>query len=715
MNLRKEWMVGIVFATLFLAGGCTKSGTDGLSPPDPSPTKSLSLASYENCAELEAELKATLIGEMEQNADGLKKSCRYEGGNVISPPIMRPDSGGETTEAAAGSADATGTNLQEAGVDEADLLKTDGSYVYVIVENAVKIVHVWPFTDFGLSATIHPQGEPQGLYLSDGKLIILSIKRSMTPGAVGCYMPESMSAKCVGGPDEDLKTIEEVYDVTIPSEPKLIKQAIFTGELLDSRRIDARLYLVMSYNGMVYPRLDYELGIDYENLPACPESGESGPTDQMLSAIERLKNRNRDLINGLKLSDLMPSVGDGKEMACTEILRSESAVGSQLLIIGSDLFADASVKPATTRILSNGGTVYASKNALYVTATAMPYGWWNLLMMASYNFEDATIIHRFAVDGGAPSYTGSGKVEGHLLDRGFAGSRYSTRFSMAQFSMSEYDGYLRIAVTATTMSEGSGEIAVINQLTDDSRIVVLDTKSSSLEKVGELKGMGIDEKLYAVRFIGKQGYVVTFKRIDPLFVVDLSDPTSPKVSGELKVPGYSTYLHPLDEGYLVGLGFNVEEEGFTAWTDGLKLALFDVTNPSAPTEVGHREIGSYGSYSAAVEEHHAFTLDRKRGLIALPVDVYDEGSSLGFGPIAHSYSGVLLLKADLSGSFDTIGKIVFENYDQGTPDIWVRRSDDILRTSILGDGKDDGVVTLTRFGVQLNRIDGPMSLVGSIQ
>jgi hypothetical protein len=411
----------------------------------------------------------------------------------------------------------------------------------------------------------------------------------------------------------------------------------------------------------------------------------------------------------------MPSVGDGKEIACTEVLRSESAVGSQLLTIASDLFADTNVKPTTTTILSNGGTVYASPNALYVTATAMPYGWWDLLMMPSYDLQDATVIHRFAIDGGTPSYSGSGKVDGHLLDRGFAGSRYSTRFSMAQFSMSEYDGYLRVATTATTVSEGSGGIAVVNQLTDDSRITVLDTKSSSLEKAGELKGMGINENLYAVRFIGKRAYVVTFKRIDPLYVVDLSDPISPKISGELKVPGYSTYLHPFDEGYLIGLGFHVEEEGAAAWTQGLKLALFDVTDSEAPTEVGHREIGSNGSYSAAVEEHHAFTLDRKRGILALPVDIYDEGNSFQFGLGAHSYSGVLLLKADLSGSFDTIGKIVFENYDQETPDIWVRRSNDILRTSILGDGKDNGVVTLTRFGVQLNRIDGPMSLVGSIQ
>jgi len=703
-----KWKMFAGLTAMLVIAACTQGG-NFTKPPDPTLNKSLTLVSFGSCSELESEIKAMLTGEMEKNADGLKKYCRYqyEGGSTPDRTPVVNDSQGEDN-----SADATGTNLQEEGVDEADLIKTDGRYAYAIVGSEVKIVRIAPFTEFGLISKITPLESPTGIYLADGKLIVLS---SGAPGfdsfaPVGVVCAANSTSGCIPPPLRP-EVIEEIYDVSDPLNPKLIRRESYAGVLLDSRRIGARLYLIISENGIVYPLLDYDLGIDYDQLPVCPDSGESTPTNQMLNAIENIKEKNRLLIQSLSLSDLMPSVGEGREHACTEIMRSESAVGTQLLTVLSDKLDETSQSKMT--ILSNGGTVYASKGAIYVTATSMPYGWWGLSVSLD-EFKDATVVHRFSLDQGNLSYSGSAEVEGHLLDNNYVGFRYSTRFSMAQFAMSEYDGYLRIATTRTVSDNGGGSGAIAPvQFIRDNRVFVLDANSPSLERVGEVGQIAADEWIHAVRFIGNRGYVVTFKKTDPLFVIDLSEPQSPKVVGELKVPGFSTYLHPFDDGYLIGLGFYVDDMGSFAWTQGLKLSLFDVTNPSSPSEIGYREIGSRGSYSAAVEEHHAFTLDKNRGMLALPVDIYEGGTGESdFG--THAYSGVLLLKADLSGNFDTIGKIVFETYDNND-DMWARLSNDVLRTVIIGDEENSGVVTLTKFGVQLNRIDQTMSLVGSVQ
>jgi hypothetical protein len=711
MKIQKKYLVALIVVG-FAVSACTKStGNSSENTPDPSTNKSLALVSYSSCADLEKEVKEMLIGEMEKNADGLRNYCKFS--NDLLEPVMEPAGGGEEMRSGA---QATGTNLQEDGVDEADLIKTGANYVYAIVGAEVKIVKIWPFSEFREVSVIKPAGAPAGLYLADEKLIVLSKEEVYEPVNIGCSDPAMMRSGCIV-PDYKAATIEEVYSVVDPANPVLIKRKSYSGNLLDSRRIGGALHMVLSSRGIVYPQLNYDLGIDYENLPDCSENGEPAPTPEMIMAIEKIKNENRALIESLTLADLMPTVGEGKEIACTDIKRSESAVGSQLLAVYSDAYSNQNAPHSKTVILSNGGSVYASKDALYVTAAVSPYGWWAI---RGFEFPNATVLHRFSLQNETPSYSGSIEVEGELVDNGFAGSRYSTRFSMAQFSMSEYNGYLRVATTTAVYSLKGTNL--------DNRITVIQIANGSLSKTGEVTGIGRGEKIHAVRFIKDMGYVVTFKKTDPLFVVNLIDPALPKVEGELKVPGFSTYLHPLDEGHLIGLGFAADDEGPFAWTEGLKLALFDVTDPANPKEVGSREIGSRGSYSPAIEEHHAFTLDKNRGLLALPVDIYEggEGGS-DFG--TRSFSGVMLFKVDLSGAFESAGNIIVEgneNVNENWPaedeeegpvitlpvPPWWNSSADVLRTVIIGNDKDEGIITLTSHGLMMNRIDENMSEVG---
>ncbi len=683
---RRYWSTAgiLLTAMLLTAIGCNKLGGNGW-PTPPDVSKALTLLPYESCDQLETEIKEMLVGEMERNLDGFKEWCRYEGDGPIEP--LREDA---QPDAAGGAAEATGTNLQEEGVDEADLIKTDGRYAYAIVGEEIKIVQVWPFSSFGLVATIQPQGKPQGLYHTQNKLIVLA-EQSDSGDEPIAYM--------VGWAPVST-TVEEVYDVSDPSQPILIKRMSFAGDTLDSRRIDSTLYLILRSRGVVYPEFDYHLNIDYEELPPCPDSGEPQPSDKLLAEIDRLKEKNRAMVRAMTLAELMPEVGEDKEIGCTDIMRSPAACGTRLLTVVADQFADTDVRQTKRAILGNGGAVYASPDALYVSSSTMAYGWWGI---PEYDFEEATVIHRFALDGVSPSYHGSAEVEGRLVDNAYVGSRNSSRFSMAQFAMSEYQGYLRVATTVGHVSRTSAE--------SDNRVIVLDVEGPALEKVGEVTGLGKGERIYAVRFIGPRGYVVTFKKVDPLYVVDLSVPASPRVEGELKVPGFSTYLHPLDEDRIIGLGFGADDEGSFAWTQGLKLALFDVSDAANPFEVGHREFGSRGSYSPAVEEHHAFTLDKNRGMLALPVEIYEGGGGSEWGTFA--YAGVLLLRIDGNGSFETIGTIEIEKSDDATQP-WGYERTNVLRTVIIGDGDDEGIITLARSGVILNRIDEAMNEVGAV-
>lgn len=680
---RSGWKGVVVIVGLALAAGCGGGAGGGTEPTKPPPLKGISLAAFAGCDEMLREIKDALIGEMEANADGLKESCRYVyhgGGGTWDAPTVGSPADGET-EASQESASATGTNVQEEGVDEADLIKTDGQTAFAVVGNRIRVVRVWPFGQFGELSLIQPKGTPVGMYLSDGRLVVISTMSSSAGATV----------------------IEEVYDVASPAKPVLVGTKSYPGSLLDSRRIGTKLHLVIT-NDIVRPDLEYELGIPYEALPECDSSGESNSTQQILDAVERIKGENRAVIEALSLRNLLPVTGDASFGGCGSVSRSAASSGFSLLTIFTDDLAATQGAPSSISILGEGGTVYASRGSIAIATGVAPFGWWSF---EETDFEDATVVHRFALDTEMPLYSGSGKVDGHLVRNDYVGARGSERFSMAQFAMSEYGGMLRIATTVGEVWGGA---------TSDSRVSVLDAASASLGKVGEVTGLGRGEKIHAVRFIGERAYIVTFKKTDPLYVVDLSDPAAPAVAGELKVPGFSTYLHPFDETHIIGLGFDADDEGGFAWTKGLKLALFDIADPANPKEVGHREIGTRGSYSPAVEEHHAFTLDRGRGMIALPVDIYEGGGDDGlYGTF--SYAGVMLLKADATGTFSDMGKIVTTAADPESDPYggMMYHSADVLRTVIIGDASTGGVITLTASKIQVNRIDAAMTPVGTVQ
>jgi inhibitor of cysteine peptidase len=219
------------------------------------------------------------------------------------------------------------------------------------------------------------------------------------------------------------------------------------------------------------------------------------------------------------------------------------------------------------------------------------------LYLAENNNEDETTIHRFSFEKGSINYVGSGKTPGRILN---------------QFSLDEYEGKLRVATTKGNLWSGSSR----------NNLYVLD---ENMKIAGKLEDLAPGERIYSVRFMGKKAYVVTFKKVDPLFLIDFSD-LNPKVLGKLKIPGYSDYLHPYDENHIIGIGKDAidAEEGNFAWYQGLKMAMFDVSDVENPKEVDTVLLGARGSESPVLHNHKAFLFDKEKQLLVIPATLTEK-------------------------------------------------------------------------------------------
>jgi uncharacterized secreted protein with C-terminal beta-propeller domain len=282
-----------------------------------------------------------------------------------------------------------------------------------------------------------------------------------------------------------------------------------------------------------------------------------------------------------------------------------------------------------------------------MTDARVVYGSATSLYVATSDQAGGTAIHRFdTADPEVTRYTASGAVRGELLN---------------QFSLSEDDGKLRAATTDATGQE--------------SFVTVLEEQAGRLAQVGQVGGLGRGERIYAVRFIGKTGYVVTFRQTDPLYTVDLSDPAAPRVAGELKILGFSSYLHPIGDGLLLGVGQDADAQGRQR---GTQLSLFDVSDPANPTRLQQVALGT-GTTSGAENEHHAFLWWGPKSLAVVPVR-------------QPAFVGALGFKVTRDAIADA-GKI---SHTVGSNQV------DIARSAVVG----DRVFTTSAAGVKASALDG---------
>jgi inhibitor of cysteine peptidase len=420
----------------------------------------------------------------------------------------------------------SGTNVQVQGVDEADSVKTDGEYVYVVSTNKVFIVKAYPAEEAETVSSIGVNGTPCEIFVNNDRLILFYSNYTQNQNGRACVI--------------------SIFDISNRSSPELVREFALEGEYLSSRMINDYVYVVVrKYVGSQSAETDLPrvcFSGDYETIPAS----------QIYYADEPDWNYMFVTILAVNIND---STGTPKTLT---VLTGYSSI------------------------------IYVSTENIYLAAKA-----WN---------EDKTMLYLVHFQGDRLSQTAWGQVPGIVLN---------------QFSMDEYGGYFRITTSSRISDPLIGEGRLLQE---ENNLYVL---NPDLAVVGKLEGLAPGEKIYSTRFMGKTCYLVTFRKVDPFFSIDISNPTHPRVLGQLKISGYSSYLHPYDADHIIGVGKETvaSEQGDFSWYQGIKISLLDVSDLSEPEEIAKYVVGDRGSDSPVLSDHKAFLFSLEKNLLVLPVSV----------------------------------------------------------------------------------------------
>jgi len=542
-------------------------------------------------------------------------------------PWMMREFGGvaQTTRAdmaMAGSPSHSDTNTQVAGVDEGDLVETDGRSLFVIAGDGVDIIRAWPAESLDRDSHVSIPGEERSLFLRGTTLTVLS-QESSWEAADGSKAAPSRIA--YGGWIDagwrwTSRVVVTVLDVSDTLAPTVLESTAIDGWLVDARAVDGRVVVVTqddidipvpevvpvgdpiaddgdgSGEGVVFGTAgDARVGFIPPLFPDSPKGTWAYESEASYRA--RLDAAwAKGVLPGYEVSSLGgSSSGSLVDGASTWVpLDAES---SQLLSVTTFDVGDADLGPtAVATVAGVSGTVYASAGSLYVAAAHFG-SWWD-----ATDVGVTTNVYRFDIAAPAVELASMGSVPGYVLD---------------QFSMDEHDGLFRVA---TTNWSSGGDWTFTNT---SAGVHVLGEDGGNLVGVGSVTGLAPGERIFSARFAGDVAYVSTFRQVDPLFVIDLSVPTAPRVAGELKVPGFSTLLQPLDATHLLGIGRDVDPT--TGRVLGLQLSIFDVSDASKPTRVAAHTFAGDGwsSWSPAAWDHHALAWFPEEGILTLPVQQGD--------------------------------------------------------------------------------------------
>ncbi|MBS7638597.1 beta-propeller domain-containing protein [Candidatus Bathyarchaeota archaeon] len=476
--------------------------------------------------------------------------------------------------------DYSGTNIQVEGVDEADLVKTDGRYIYISANGSIVIVRAHPPENAEVLSSIPLNRSVGEIFLNGDKLAV--------------FLPEGppkhvFTSRRLMAPQFEAQTIVKIFDITDRAHPVEERSIEVDGHYLSSRMIGEYIYLVTIQ-------------------PAYLKGGE--PVTP--------KIRTRELAVTIPVSSIYYANYTDSSYAYTNIF------SMSILEPGRPLNHESFLVGASS-------CIYVSTGHIYITVPRYD--------QQGAGRVEKTSIYKIRIDDGKIIYLAGGEVPGWVLN---------------QFSMDEFDGYFRIA---TTMGRPWGEAVRLRN-----NVYIL---NSSLGITGRLEGLAPGEEVYSARFIGSRCYLVTFKKVDPLFVLDLSSPTNPKVLGKLKIPGYSNYLHPYDEGHLIGIGKEtVEAEGGElAWYQGVKISLFDVSDVENPKELAKYTVGDRGTDTPVLRDHKALLFIGSRSMLVLPIleaRINPGAYPGGVPPNAQGnyvYQGAYIFRISLEGGIELLGRI----------------------------------------------------------
>jgi hypothetical protein len=585
------------------------------------------------------------------------------------------------------------TNNQVAGVDEADFIKNDNKYMYAVLNGALRIVEAWPAADAHEVANVKLEGTPKKLFVNgDRALVYLSQPRESSSADVSNAARGQLGqpqGECTYGYDcqfsgDGTATTLLVFDITDRAAPKQVRKIELEGSLLAARRIGNAVHTVA-----VTPTLGIPGVVNY--LQETCLAGQNPSRDE---EYEALRKKNTEIIKNADLTSIPPSVTEnGTDFAqknCDSLYREIKATGTAFTQVVSVDMSDAS-EPVVSTVISKPGPVYASGEALYMAVLSDDGYQFGFPAPSGDQRQLTSAIHKFRVgtDPKATAYAASGKVKGHVLN---------------QFSMDEHENHLRVAT-----SYGKVPSPDVH-----STMSVLEQREDKLEVVGMVDKIAPSEDIRSVRFNGDDGFIVTFKKTDPLYAFDLADPKAPKITGELKIPGFSTYMHMLDDKHLLTIGYDAADQGDFAYFTGVLLQIFDVSDP-ANLKLAHKvSIGTRGSSSEALTNHLAFTLFQDK--LAVPMTICEGGDENGgFGSMM-TFSGLMVFDVSVADGIEERGRVAHKNptsdsYDNaGCSNWWTRASSEVQRSVFM----DDFVYSVASDIVRVQNIDALGTDVASV-
>ena len=567
------------------------------------------------------------------------------------------DTNAPTSDDGTAGKDYSTTNVQEEGVDEGDIVKNDGKYAYVVSSDRTKVFvsDVYPAKQGALLSTIAVDGTIMELYLRGDKLCVLGTYGGYEYG----YYGEGRGTRYSGTTPA---IFFNIYDVTNANSPMLSRNYTMEGGYISSRMIGDFFYLVGS-------QASYQVQSEQE-LPA-PASQiyyvDEYDYSYTYTSIMTIDTKAKDMAPGIKTM-LLGSSGtiyasldniyltaqkvmswvERKELEVEKVIMPilpQSYQGEVNETLTSDLARSEKLKKVD-------GIVGEYLLTLTQTKKDEFYSTWRTKLSALdsqiYMECERTSIHRISIGKGNVNFEASGDVPGLILNK---------------YSMDEQGHYFRIATTSGYSTSN--------------QIYVLDM---SLDVVGELLDIAPGERIYSARFMGERAYLVTFKTVDPFFVIDLSDPMAPKILGELKIPGYSNYLHPYDANHVIGIGNDadasidadkVHSDNAVYYTAilGVKISLFDVTDVTKPTEIAKYIIGDRGTCSLAQSDPHAFLFNLKKNLLVIPITLfeidqsaYPDGAPPGTGGV-YTWEGAYVFHISSSDGISLEGRVSHSDED----------------------------------------------------
>jgi len=637
---------------------CSAACSDGL--PDPVPVQQrVALEAFDSCETLEKYIEDTATLSMRARLTAKKEDEREGNGFGLPIGMAEADSVALNGVPSSGPSAYTTTNVQVKGVDEADFVKNDGTRIFVLSGQRLYLTRSWPAAELSLVGSLDIEGWPREMFLDESNRVVIFSTLHRPNGWVADGDLPCSQVECDA--QQGRVTKITVVDVSNMASPRVTRESYLPGVYVSARRIGGSVRIVLTEPFRWPPGVRWTI-----------DDGDGLYEDMALrqGVWDSLMDRNEELIRSANLSDWRPPaqrrMSDGSlvgfPLQCEEFTRPNGPTELGLTTVAT-LQLDDEGPPSTLRVVADVDEIYASHQSLYV---ANLHWWWSLRS----GQQTYTYLHKFDISQPDRAiHVGSGAVEGRIVD---------------QFSMDEHEGYLRIATTLQTReADGpAGTLRIAN------RVSVLVERDGALQEVGRTEDLAPGEAIFSARFLGTRGFVVTSTiRMDPLFTFDLSNPAAPRRVGELHVPGFSSYLHPVEDRYLLAMGRDGQ--------GNLKLSLYDVGDFANPAELQTLALGRWG-FSEAQDDHRAFNYFPERQLLAVPF----WGCPLDHYTCSPRSSLRVLRVEAAQGTLTALGDVDMDDLNGGQS--WRWDWSPVARRSVMA---DDFVYAIGDGGIRVARSD----------